>query len=184
MSKKWDVAAQMYRPIDAARVAVVGEELGTQRALTVPPIPIAYGTSQDDHIARLEAEIAQQKRYNADLYEMARARGAEVERLREQAESKTQCALLYHDAMKQLRDTRAEVEQLRVAAEETGSGQTAPDNSAGAVKRRVEGVIDDLLSGRTTPDQRRGLGTATERAGRVTSGSDGAIGRISRGHDV
>ncbi len=64
--------------------------------------------------------------------------------------------------------------------EEEASKPPPLDNAADAVQRRVDATIGDLLAGRTTQDQRRGLGSATERAGRVTKpGSDAAIGAIS-----
>lgn len=53
------------------------------------------------------------------------------------------------------------------------------DTSEKAVQRRVDQVCDDLVQGRTTKDQRRGLGGAVERADRVKPGSDAAIGRIA-----
>jgi len=48
------------------------------------------------------------------------------------------------------------------------------------VQRHVDRVCDHLIAGRTTPAQRSGLSTAVERAGRVPSGSDAAVGRIAR----
>jgi len=53
------------------------------------------------------------------------------------------------------------------------------DMSEKAVQRRVDQVCDDLVQGRTTKDQRRGLGGAVERAERVKPGSDAAVGRIA-----
>lgn len=63
----------------------------------------------------------------------------------------------------------------RVAAED----KPATDLSQEAVQRRVDQVCDDLVQGRTTKDQRRGLGGAVERAERVKPGSDAAVGRIA-----
>jgi len=51
------------------------------------------------------------------------------------------------------------------------------DVSTEAVKARIERTIDDLVAGRTTPKQRRGLGSAVERADRVKPSSDAGIGR-------
>ena len=67
----------------------------------------------------------------------------------------------------------------RNAAEEAERG-AAVDTSAGAVAERLEGVLGDLLCGRTTAEQRRGLRSATDRADRVTPGSDAAVGRALR----
>lgn len=54
------------------------------------------------------------------------------------------------------------------------------DAPADPVQSDVDRTIDHLLNGRTTKDQRKGLSTATERADRVTTGSDAAVGRIVR----
>jgi len=54
------------------------------------------------------------------------------------------------------------------------------DTSETAVQQRVDQVCDDLFAGRTTEKQRRGLGGAVERADRVPSSSDNAVGRIAR----
>ena len=59
-------------------------------------------------------------------------------------------------------------------------GESAPDTTEAAVQRRVDQVCDDLIAGRTTTAQRSGLGSAVERAGRVRSGSDAAVGRAVR----
>ncbi len=75
--------------------------------------------------------------------------------------------------------TIADLRRRLAAVEETP--QPAPDNSVDAVQRRVEGVIDDLVAGRTTPAQRSGLTTATERAGRIQPASDTAVGRVILG---
>lgn len=52
------------------------------------------------------------------------------------------------------------------------------DTSEKAVQQRVDQVCEDLFQGRTTKNQRRGLGGAVERAERVKPGSDAAVGRI------
>lgn len=54
------------------------------------------------------------------------------------------------------------------------------DAAADPVKADIDRTIDHLLQGRTTRDQRKGLSTATERAERVTAGSDAAVGRALR----
>jgi hypothetical protein len=58
-----------------------------------------------------------------------------------------------------------------------GPNDTTPDSVEHAVARRIDGVCADLMSGRTTPEQRRGLRSATDRADRITPGSDAAVGR-------
>ena len=55
--------------------------------------------------------------------------------------------------------------------------ETATDNSHAAVVRDLDRVCDHLMQGRTTPEQRAGLKSATERADRVRAGSDAAVGR-------
>lgn len=76
----------------------------------------------------------------------------------------------------------ARVQQWQAAAEKwraqlDDAVVDAPDTSTEAVQRRVDGVIDDLVAGRTSPGQRRGLGSAVERADRVKPGADAAVGR-------
>ena len=60
-----------------------------------------------------------------------------------------------------------------------GDSET-PSSPEGAVQNHIDLVIDHLIGGRTTAEQRRGLKSATERADRVTSGSDAAVGRALR----
>ena len=61
---------------------------------------------------------------------------------------------------------------------ETGAMDTNPPTDH--VQNHVDLVIDDLVSGRTTIKQRRGLKGATERADRVAPESDAAVGRALR----
>ena len=115
---------------------------------------------------------------------------AETDRLRI-AGLQTEChgllADIYGPHGYKIRVAKLEAEAARLqkmvddagAGQTVGAGQTAPDHSAEAVQRRVEGVIDDLVAGRTTLAQRNGLGSATERADRVRPGSDAAVGRAA-----
>lgn len=71
------------------------------------------------------------------------------------------------------------------SAAEPASMSDPPQSESGAptssdVQRHIDQVCDHLIAGRTTPAQRSGLSTAVERAGRVSSGSDAAVGRIAR----
>ena len=59
---------------------------------------------------------------------------------------------------------------------------TSPiDTSEKAVQGRVEGIIDDAVAGRLTPPQRRAVGSAVERADRVSPDSDKSVRRILGG---
>lgn len=82
----------------------------------------------------------------------------------------------YNDLVTELRRMQGENARLR-ALLNCVDDATAPAAPSPDVKGDIERTIDHLLNGRTTEDQRRGLSTATERAGRVTSGSDAAVGR-------
>ena len=88
--KKWDVAAQKYRPLDAARIAVVGEELGTQRDAATDLLALVKRKNAqleaersdvcsyyEDLLVKAEAELAQLRRYNEDLVQMCIARVGE-----------------------------------------------------------------------------------------------------------
>ena len=55
------------------------------------------------------------------------------------------------------------------------------DASEQAVQGRVESIIDDAVAGRLTPPQRRAVGSAVERADRVSPGSDKSVRRILGG---
>lgn len=70
---------------------------------------------------------------------------------------------------------------MSVADIEIYSGEAAGNQQRSVGVRDVQSdinrTIDHLLNGRTTRDQRKGLSTATERAERVTAGSDAAVGR-------
>jgi hypothetical protein len=93
-TRKWEMAAQKFRPLDAARIAVVGEQLGTQRLH--PDEPGARIAALEDNrteilsansdlqaqVSHLYRELVQLRRYNADLVQQALARGAEVEQMR------------------------------------------------------------------------------------------------------
>ena len=61
---------------------------------------------------------------------------------------------------------------------ETGAVDINPPTDH--VQNHIDLVIDDLVSGRTTTEQRRGLKSATERADRVAPASDAAVGRAVR----
>jgi hypothetical protein len=60
----------------------------------------------------------------------------------------------------------------------TPSGPAPLDTAAEAVSRRLDDVCADLLAGRTTAAQRRGLRGAVDRADRVAPASDAAVGRV------
>ncbi len=57
----------------------------------------------------------------------------------------------------------------------------AAPTDAGSVSERVSNVIGDVLEGRTNAAQNRALGTAVERAGRVTPTQDKAVGKAIGG---
>jgi hypothetical protein len=61
---------------------------------------------------------------------------------------------------------------------EESNGNRALDGSEEAVRQRVRDVVDDLWNHRTTANQRKELGDAVERAGRVKPASDKAFGRL------
>lgn len=58
---------------------------------------------------------------------------------------------------------------------------TPTDTSETAVQGRVEGIIDDAVNGRLTPPQRRAVGSAVERADRVSPDADKSVRRILGG---
>jgi hypothetical protein len=108
----WAAAAQKFRPLDAARVAVVGEELGTQRALPSVPADDPYNlalkdsmvANRDDLIAELRAELAQVKHQNEDLVQMCIARVGERDAAQAELKAAQMAAAILPDVMGE-RDT-------------------------------------------------------------------------------
>lgn len=170
--------------------------------------PDAYPTAVRDFIEHQFPEIVEQKDARiAELEGLLAAAHGQSQMLRERAmDLETAIEMLRgcfadHDFVKQTVDrwlaTVAPHEKhyvgdmvpfervlMTVSGVQDGKAIPAPaasaDNSPSGVKADIERTIDHLLNGRTTKDQRKGLSTATERAERVPSGGDAAVGRAMR----
>ena len=62
---------------------------------------------------------------------------------------------------------------------EGASGPTP--HSAAGVANRVDGLISDVLAGRLSSEQKRGVRSALDRSDRIAPSSDAAVGKVVRG---
>jgi hypothetical protein len=147
----------------------VSAATGLRQAQTGGPVAERQTTASDRGIdGAFNAACVRIKELEADLA-ISRARSAQLSAhiQRWQAENAS------------LRAAHADLEAKCTAPAAALPDITPPasDTSAEAVQRRVDGAIDDLVAGRTTSAQRRGLGSAVQRADRVQPGADAAVGR-------